>query len=220
MIGILIAASGTAFILLLGEYLWQKRILKGEYARKFVHILAATYAASWPFFISRISIALLSAIFILSLVIIKKTGLFRSMHSIKRATYGEIWYAVGIGVLALVFKDNLVYAVAVLHMALADGFAAIVGVSLNKNAKKFVFNGYTKSIAGSFTFLLISFLLNIFYWTVVAHPTLVTLNLSPAIYSLISAMALSLAEIVSPKGSDNIIVPALAGFLLWLPALF
>lgn len=220
MTGMLIAASGTAFILLLGEYLWQKRILKGEYARKFVHILAATYAASWPFFISRISIALLSVIFILSLVIIKKTGLFKSMHSIKRATYGEIWYAVGIGVLALVFRDNLIYAVAVLHMALADGFAAIVGVSLNKNAKKFVFNGYTKSIAGSFTFLLISFLLNIFYWTVVAHPTLVTLNLSPALYSLISAMALSLAEIVSPKGSDNIIVPALAGLLLWLPALF
>jgi len=220
MIGMLIAASGTAFILLLGEYLWQKRTLKGEYARKFVHILAATYAASWPFFISRISITLLSVIFILSLVIIKKTGLFKSMHSIKRATYGEIWYAVGIGVLVLVFRDNLVYAVAVLHMALADGFAAIVGVSLNKNAKKFVFNGYTKSIAGSFTFLLISFLLNIFYWTVVAHPTLVTLNLSPALYSLISAMALSLAEIVSPKGSDNIIVPALAGFLLWLPALF
>jgi len=217
MIGMLIAAAGTALVLIIGEYLWRKHILRGENARKFIHITAASYAAFWPYFVSRQNIALLSLVFILALITIKKLKLFRSIHEVKRATYGEIWYAVSIGVLALLFKDNVIYAIAVLHMALADGFAAIVGTNLKHRAKHFIFNGYTKSIAGSLTFIAISFTLNLTYWTLASSSSLTNLYISPVLYSLLSALVLAFTEIAAPKGSDNVVVPAFAGLLLLLP---
>jgi hypothetical protein len=133
MINLLIAITGIAFFLLLGEYLWQKKVLKGEYARKFVHITSATFVATWPIFLSQIEIAIISFLFIIALVITKKTKLFRSLRSIRRATYGEIWYALGIGASAILFSDGSVFAVAVLTMALADGFAAVSNKSTASN---------------------------------------------------------------------------------------
>lgn len=157
MNGMLWAIAGTAIILVAGEYLWYKQILKGEYARKFVHITTATFAAFWPLIMSRYQIVLLSFLFMIVLVIVKKLNLFKSLRGIHRTTYGEIWYAVGIALSAVLFIENAVYAIAVLHMALADGFAAIVGVGMGKKAKKFTYNGSKKSIEGTLTFLAVSF---------------------------------------------------------------
>ncbi|MBP7835093.1 hypothetical protein KA025_03340 [Candidatus Saccharibacteria bacterium] len=222
MINLLIAITGIAFFLLLGEYLWQKKVLKGEYARKFVHITSATFVATWPIFLSQIEIAIISFLFIIALVITKKTKLFRSLRSIRRATYGEIWYALGIGASAILFSDGAVFAVAVLTMALADGFAAVVGVSMKKNAGKFKINGHQKSFAGTLTFILISFFINFIYWFMYASG-----NLPPSLDNIVfismlsfgSASILGLAELLSPKGSDNIIVPVMAGLLVTLPVL-
>jgi len=219
MNGTMLAAAGTAAILLVGEYLWQKRILKGEYARKFVHIGAATYAAFWPLFVPVQGILFLGLLFIVALVTVKHLKIFKSVRSVNRVTYGEIWYVAGICAAAVLFKDHTIYAVAVLTMALADGFAAIVGVSLNKKAKNFKFSGYRKSVAGSLTFALISFTLNMFYWVgYMDYP----MNGSgvvvyPVVYSALTALALAGFEIMSPKGSDNVIVPISAGIMLWIP---
>jgi phytol kinase len=207
----------TASILLLGEFLWRKHILKGEFARKFIHISAASVAAFWPYFISRYYIVALSLFFVVSLFAIKKLKLFKSLHSIQRATYGEIWYALSIGIIALVFQDDIIYTIAVLHMALADGFAAVVGVGLNHKAGKFRFLGAKKSIAGTLTFILLSFSLNIVYWTFASHYSLTSLYVSPVIYSFLSSLILAYAEIVAPHGSDNVIIPLLSGILLWMP---
>lgn len=219
MTGILIAAASTAFILILGEYLWRKRILKGEFARKFVHISAATLAAFWPYYISRPSIALLSLIFVAALVAIKQLRLFKSVHSVQRATYGEIWYALSIGLMALLFQDNLIYTIAVLHMSLADGLAAVVGVGLNHKAKQFKFMGSKKSVAGTLTFVLISFLLNMTYWTIASHGSILIESISPVVYSAMSAVVLAFTELASPKGSDNVIVPFVAGIIIWIPTI-
>lgn len=224
MIGMLLAMAGTAVVLLTGEYLWRKRILKGEYARKFVHICTATLAAFWPLIMSRPQIVLLSVAFMVVLVAVKKLNMFKSLRGVRRTTYGELWYAAGIGISAIVFKENAVYAIAILHMALADGFAAIVGVGMGKRAKKFTYNGSKKSIEGTLTFLAISFFLNAGYWLYLSGQHLSISGISPLIiplYSIVCAFTLAVAEIVSPKGSDNVIIPLLAGFLLWAPiALF
>lgn len=219
MNGMLLASAGTAAILIVGEILWQKRILKGEFARKFVHILAATYAAFWPLFMTRASIALLSLIFIVVLITVKQLNIFKSIRSIRRVTYGEVWYALSIGVMALLFKNDFIYAIAVLHMALADGFAAVVGVGLEKKARNFNFMGYRKSVAGSLTFVIISFILNMIYWVAyMEYPMYGTgIIVVPILYSALSACVLAGVEIMSPKGTDNVIVPLIAGSLLWIP---
>ena len=220
MYGMVIAIVGTGLILLLGELLWKKRKLKGEYARKFVHILTATFAAFWPLIMNRYQIVIISLLFIFVVIGVKKLKLFKSLRSIRRATYGEIWYAVGIGLTAVLFQSNAVYAIAILHMALADGFAAIVGVGLSTRNNRFKYNGSRKSIEGSLTFVAVSFLLNATYWAWFAqHPVAGGSAILIALYSLTTAVALSGLEIASPKGSDNVIIPVAAGIFLMIPTI-
>lgn len=222
MINLAIAFFGIGICLIFGEILWRKRILKGEYARKFVHITSASFVAFWPLFLSNIEIALVSLLFIFALILTKKLKLFRSLRSVRRATYGEIWYALGIGVSALVFSDASVFAVAVLTMALADGFAAVVGVALGKKAGQFKIYGQRKSFFGSLTFMAISFFINAVYWyfNLGALPADLQNWIFVSALSFGVASILTLAELLSPKGSDNIIVPVLAGLLVLLPAAF
>lgn len=220
MINLLIAFSGIGFFLLLGELLWRKHILRGEYARKFVHISSASFVAFWPIFLTRYEIILMSLAFIAVLVISKKFHLFMSIRSIKRATYGEIWYALGIAFSALLFSQPEVFSLAILTMALADGLAAITGISLAKKAGQFMINGHRKSFAGTLMFVAVSFALNFAYYKFFGYQDLPEiLNNSYFIASLAFANAsiLALAELISPRGSDNVIVPLLAGLLVIWP---
>jgi dolichol kinase len=219
MVGFILAAVGTASVLLIGELLWKDNILKGEKARKFTHIIVASYAAFWPFFVGRLWIVVLSGIFALAIIVCKRLHVFNSMNGARRATYGEIFFALSIGMMALIFENHYIYMTALLHMALADGFAAIVGIHLAKEAKNFKFHGSKKSWAGTATFVVISFILNLFYWMLMSRISLAgsLIGLSPIIYSFLSAAVLAMVEIAAPKGSDNIAVPFAAGLLLWLP---
>ena len=219
MYGTLVAIAGTGIILLIGELLWKKKYLKGEYARKFVHILTALFASFWPFFMSRWSIVALSILFMAVLLVAKRLKLFKSIRGIKRTTHGEVLYAAAIGLSALFFSIKGMYVIAVLHIALADGFAAIIGITMSNRNSRFKFNGSTKSVEGSLTFLLISFFLNATYWVGGFSPHEFNQNLMFLIplYSLLCAVFLTILEIISPKGSDNIIVPMSAGAALWLP---
>ena len=85
---------------------------------------------------------------------------------------------------------------------------------------QYIYKNIHKSIAGSLTFLLISFGLNLFYWFGLNGESLIAGMISPALPVLLSAssaLILTFVEIVAPKGSDNVIVPVLAATLLWLP---
>ncbi len=220
MLPMLLACAGTGVILLSGEYFSRKRILKGEFARKYVHILTATFVAFWPLFLSHYQIAILSLLFAAMVVTVQKFKVLRSFKAVRRTTYGEIWYALGIGLVALLFQDDAIFSIAILQMALADGFAAVVGVGLGKKAIRYRYKNINKSIAGSMTFLLISFILNLFYWFALNSDALGASTISPALPVLLSASSaiiLTFVEIVAPKGSDNVIVPVLAATLLWLP---
>lgn len=216
----MLAVAGTGAVLLLSEILCRKRILKGEYARKFVHITCGTFAAMWPLFLTRGQIILLAILFAVVVAVVKYLRILRSFKAVRRATYGEIWYALGIIAAATLFQDGRIYALAVLHMALADGLAAVVGVYLGKRGRIFKFRGSKKTVAGSATFAVVSFGLNLGFWisTGLAAQGFDGLAVSlPILLSVSSAMILMCAEVMSPKGSDNVIVPLLAGALVWLP---
>lgn len=213
------ALTGIGGLLILAacETIIRTKALKGEYARKVVHISISIYAASWAFYLNRPAILLISAILLAAVLIVEKFHIFRSVQSVRRVTYGELYYPIGIGLSALLFKEPAVYAIAVLHMGLADGFAAIVGVSMANKAKKFRYRGALKTLEGSLTFFAVSLILNSLYWLVFVGNTGLFSVLSAVIYSSSCAAILAVAEIMSPRGSDNIIIPAFAGILLLLP---
>ena len=58
------------------------------------------------------------------------------------------------------------------------------------------------------------------YWLIIAGvPTFSQSALNAAVLSLSSAVIVACIELVSPKGSDNILVPIAAGMLAILPAI-
>ncbi len=209
---------GGLLIILLCESLIKKKSIKGELARKLVHISIAVYAATWAFYLPYQVIIFISLILVCAVLFVQRYPVMQSMKSVRRVTNGEVYFAVGIGVAAALFREPAMYVVAVLHMGLADGLAAVVGVKMSKKANRFSIKGSWKSIEGTLTFVAVSFFLNAVYWMYFSnHQFNIQHAATIPLYSLLSACVLALIELVSPKGSDNVIIPLASGALLWVP---
>jgi hypothetical protein len=106
MLSLLVTLFVLGCILLVSEYLWRKKVLRGEYGRKFVHILSGCFMAFWPYYLPSRTIALLAIAALATIVAAKYTRLFSAIHDIKRITMGEYFYPLGIlfgGFLRLLF---------------------------------------------------------------------------------------------------------------------
>ncbi len=120
--------------LLLVNELWVRRISKPtELSRKFIHITVGSFVAFWPFFLSWEQIVLLSIAFVLVVGVSKYFNIFSAIHSVQRPTYGELFFALAVGVIAMVTQSKGVYAAALLQMSLADGLAAVLGMRYGYN---------------------------------------------------------------------------------------
>ncbi|HCM51693.1 TPA: hypothetical protein DIS56_00970 [Candidatus Saccharibacteria bacterium] len=138
---------------MIDEILWRAKILKGEYNRKFVHISVGSFAAFWPWLLSWRQIQALCLILLAGRVINQLHTFVHDKAGIKRRTYGEYFFPVGIGLCTLLTTNKLFFALAVLNMAVADGLAAVIGQFAGARWRYQVF-GYTKTIIGTMTFWL------------------------------------------------------------------
>jgi phytol kinase len=201
VVGILFLIYG---LLVLNEILWRKKIIHGELARKPMHIIVGTFGAFWPFFMSWNQIAIISFVSVLATLFIRKSGKFKSVYDINRHSWGDLIGPTTIGAIALLEPSKWVFVAAVLHIALADGLAALIGARYGKNNKYKVF-GHTKSVAGTLAFWVVSF--SILAWLVAFGP-LEFNGLSLAIILWLPLVAAAF-ENMSPFGSDNFFVPVL-----------
>jgi len=189
-------------ILLLNEYLWKKRILKGEGSRKFLHILIGTFGALWPFYMTYDQISFIAFGAVLFIVIIRNAQLFKSFYSVRRKSWGDLIAPATIGILATLEPSKLVFAAAILHIALADGLAAVIGTKYGeRNSYKVLWN--KKSVVGTLTFIIMSF--NILVWVYVRGSIALTPITLPAL--LLIPFITAYIENVAPWGSDNLFVP-------------
>ncbi len=204
MISLLVCAFVILAIILFVEFLRSKKLCSVEYTRKFVHITVGVFAAFWPTFLSRDQIVLMGLAMLCVVYISKKHNVFKSIHKVKRKTNGEYYFALAIIGTAIFANTDIVYSVAVLHMSLADGFAAIVGTSIKKGVKYRV-AGQRKSAEGSFTFFCLSLFLIVIFADITQSSRLLVFAV-PATATII--------ENISPHGSDDLFVPVSVVFLL------
>lgn len=155
MLAFSLVILGILLIVVVDEALWQAKILRGEYNRKFVHILVGSFAASWPWLISWRQIQLLCFLLLAGRIINRLHTFVHDSAGIKRKTYGDFFFPVGIGLCAFITTNKLFFAIAVLNMAIADGLAAIVGKLSHERWRYSIF-GYTKTIIGTMTFWLVA----------------------------------------------------------------
>lgn len=199
-------------ILAISELLWQKGRVRGEISRKIIHITVGTFIASWAFYMSFETIQLLSVALFAVVAASKMFHIFHSVHSVDRKTLGELLFPVGIGLAASLTQSPWVFAAAVAHMSLADGFAAIAGtlyLQRNKMAGGYKIFRQTKTIVGSVTFYILSFVITAaaLYFS----PGAVVAGLPILVFLPVCAAIL---ENISVRGTDNLFVPLLVVIVL------
>lgn len=203
---ILLAAIAVFVLLVMAELWWRRRPVHGEFSRKLVHVTVGSFVAFWPFFLSWNEIRVLSVAFLLGVVISKYLGLFNAIHSVQRPTWGEVFFALAVGVLTFITQDQWVYAAAVLQMGLADGLAAVVGIKYG-NATRYLVLGHRKSIVGTMTFFATSLIVLQGFNLWASSPV------EPIQLLGIAALA-TVIENIGVKGFDNLLVPVTVGLLL------
>lgn len=194
-------------IVVLAEFLWRAKLLESEYSRKLIHITVGTFAAFWGFYLNDMQVVLLATAMFAVVLISRFVGLFAAIHSVKRKTWGELFFPLGIAMSAVITVSPWVFLAAVLHVSLADGFAAVIGRGYVKKYGYKVF-GQQKTVVGTLTFF------NASIFIILAVMLLAPeLPISLALVLLVPLIA-SAAENIGMYGSDDLLVPIVVGFLL------
>lgn len=198
-------------ILALGEALRHNGRIKGEYARKFDHILVGTFVAFWPFLITNRSILIVAGLALgmtfamRRLQWLRKT--FRSIYSVRRKSYGDYFFPLSVALSAVLFHDSLIFCGAVLVSALSDGLAAVIGKTFGRHGLSMVKKN--KTIEGSLAFLVV---------TVVVLSVVLSLRglngLGLSLIVVFAAWILTILEAMMSKGWDNLVLPLIAGAMI------
>lgn len=211
MFAIALCLIGVFILLVATEELFSKKYLRGEYLRKFLHITVGSFVAIWPWFISWQAIRLIGAAMLIGVLVNHHLKIVKFNH-ISRKTYGDILFAVVIVAAALLTSSKIFLALAILHLSLADGFAAVVGEKYGKTWRYKVFN-QTKTVIGSMTFWFLSVCI-LGAGALFAHNSVGFKNY--VLLLLLLPPALTYLENISPFGTDNIVVPIVALYGLHL----
>lgn len=207
MLAVLVCLVGVGIVVLAGEVLRRKKILKGENQRKFVHILAGGFIAFWPWLISWQAIQLLG----LAMLLVVGYNHFRYkklyfMDGPHRRGYGDIFLALAVTLCAQLTASKIFFALAIMQVALADGLAAIIGSEFGKKWGYKVF-GHKKTVIGTMTFWLVS--LCVLGFGLLIFDTAISFNNYFYILLLLPPV-LSLLENAAILGLDNIVLPIVA----------
>ncbi len=192
------------------EVIYRKFKILPEYGRKLTHLLSGVVASFFPFiFHSTITIFILSILFTLILYFARRLNLLKSIGSVERKSYGEIYFPISIFFLfALSHTRPVIYVISILLLTISDPVAAIIGKTYGTT--KYVVQKDKKSLEGSFMFFLSSFF-------IVHIPLLLFTGVSRGSSLLISflvALLVTIIESVSMEGIDNLLIPIGAFIIL------
>ena len=206
MINAVFATFVIFLMLVLSEFLWRKARIRGEFARKFVHIMAGSFIAFLPFWVSYGWVSLLAVGFIAANLLNRYTPLFHAIHAITRKSWGDLLFGFAILITSLLRPNKWLFVGAILQVAVADGLAAVVGTHYGKKPYK-LFDHY-KSIIGTLAFFVTSVLI----LTLVVTVGGVTARAGIISLFLLIPISMTVLENLSGYGTDNILLPL--GFLL------
>jgi len=204
MLAFIICWLGVFSLLVIGEWLRHLKLLKGEYHRKFIHFTVGVFAAFWPWILSWHQIQWLGTAMLAVVLINRYAKVFHFSTGIGREEYGDIFFALAIVACALLTDVKIFFALAILHVAIADAAATIVGKNFGKEWKYKVFH-QTKTVLGSMTFWFVSVCLLATGVMLGAHTIIDFRNYAVLIMAL--PPILTVVENVSGLGLDNLSVP-------------
>ncbi len=190
-------------------------IIVRELKRKALHICVGLTALSFPLFLNETWMVIAALGLVVAwLMAVRNIPALRQhfgsvLHGVKRESLGEIYFALSIGGLLLLTQNEpILFVIPILILTLADAFAAIVGKVFPFGSLAGIARG--KTAAGCTAFFVIAFVAS--FWTLVALADLQTTHALMVATGL--AMATCVTEAISRRGIDNLLVPAMAYFIL------
>lgn len=212
MTTIVLTLLGITGLIFATESLWRAQKLHPEVARKLIHLSVGCVISIWPHFISYSAIQILSLLMLVGVYISYKYKIFGSIHGVKRSTRGELLYPISIAFCAFLEPAPWIFTAAILHLAIADGLAAIVGSEV-KGWTRYKILGHEKSLVGTGVFFLSSLTIISACYVYLDAEDLI--GVAPLTIVGITSLA-TLVENVSWYGLDNLTVPITIVVLLSL----
>lgn len=200
-----------AFSLLLAfvEMVYRRLELKGEITRKFAHFTATLSTITFPYlFDDHWYVLALAVIFFLLLFISRNHSYLKSIHDIKRISAGSYLLPAAIYLTFLVsqlLNDNFLFILPMLVLAICDPIAGILGINLQKyNHKIRIFKWkLQKTWLGSISFFVSCFIISI----VALYFNQMKIDLQTIWIAFIISLVSSIVELISWKGTDNLLIP-------------
>ena len=188
-----------AFILLLCEFLYKKGI-QVEFTRKIAHSLSTLLCLSVPVYFSSHWYALLFVIgSFLVLFFGKRKHFLRSIHFVKRKTYGAFLLPISIGIAYYVSvwqQNDVFFILPIFVLAISDPLACYFGTTYK--SKILISN---KTVIGTLAF---------FFSTLIICTVILLYQSADfrTIYiALFISVIVSCVELLSRNGSDNLTIP-------------
>jgi phytol kinase len=201
-----VAAFSVVFVALLAgaEATHRRWKVEPELARKSAHVSSALVAATLPWFMSFPAVAVLALLFVPFMFLSRRLDLFPAVHAVERSTLGEMWFPLGVAVVALAVPEHGPYAYGILVMGLSDAIAGLVGQRYGHRAFRIL--GAWKTYAGSTAFFATTVALTVAALALMGA-------VSPAAVVALAA-TLTVVEASLGGGTDNLVLPVTAAALL------
>jgi len=181
--------------------------LDSNNSRKIVHVASCITVCTFPYTLSNVEIYLICFIFIIITSYTKYRGIFKSIHSVDRTTFGAEAYPVGVLIATYCFLplDKNAFIYGMLVGGFSDSMASVIGKYYKY--KELILFGQKKSLGGSISFFITTVIISYLFFFVFG----IKLSLMSI---LIISFILTIAELVQTFGFDNITIPALSGMAL------
>ena len=183
-----------AGFLAVNEVVARRRPPPPEVSRKIAHVGSAVLAALSCLWLDFRWYVLIGLLFSAALVLARRYLPLRSLSSRAEGSWGDLLFGVGVALAGLLADNAIVFVLAVLILGLADTAAYVVG---RRWPIRTIVLG--RSVGGALAFLVTAFL--------------ITLPAGP-VPALVVALSCTVTELVSPRGTDNLTVPAIAAILI------
>ena len=192
-------------LILISELGYKKKIVSASLNRIIIHLFIGLAVSASPFlFSNNIQPIVLAFLFLFINLISYKNNKLKSFHNIGRESLGTIYFPLSFILIASPFWDySYQIAASYIILAVADPLASFVG---NRKIKTHNYNiaGDIKSIEGS----VVMFTATLVLITLVSGFIFIDFDILNTIIAItICSIAITFAESVSSKGSDNLTIP-------------
>ncbi|MFL6203698.1 MAG: diacylglycerol/polyprenol kinase family protein [Thermoanaerobaculia bacterium] len=176
---------------------------KPEWTRKLVHTGGGIACLFFPFLVKSPWTVLLMALPLTVLFVLGgKLGFLKSLHGIQRKSRGAEYYPLAVFLTFVMTQGRpWLYLPAVLVLAVADAFAALIGSRYG--VVRYEVEDEHKSLEGSLVFLVLAFL-------AIHLPVLLMTDLPRPVCVLAALLVAALVtgfEAISLQGADNLFIP-------------